>query len=116
MLDERVQSAVRYNLFYGDKGAGRVGIDISEKFGFDEPFTIGWARSIRKSDVLYYLSYHELSKLGDNDGCGSVYGRTLWGPWVKIYVAYFKIISVTMLHGEFLREAKLYISEYIEGE
>ncbi|MBE6531389.1 MAG: hypothetical protein E7679_04800 [Ruminococcaceae bacterium] len=107
------QSCKRYLELYGDD---RIGINVRTKYGVLEPYLVYWAESVKPNNKIpYHIARQELDKLSDNNGCGTVYGRTQWGPYCKLICAFYKVISIRILEGQDSRECKRYMHEILEG-
>ena len=88
------EAARRYVKLYADERF--VGVDVNSRLGSAEPFTVIWAKKYRKETVApYHLSYSQLNKL--ESGCGEVYGRTEYGPFLKMKLLYYRVIRIEVV-------------------
>ncbi len=91
-----------------------IGIDASAR-GPSEPFYMRWNElAVWKHKYPIYLTYGQLSEL--LGGARAVYGRTQWGPWLRIFTFKYEVTSILRLEGAELEECERIIKKELEGE
>lgn len=71
----------------------RYDYNSKTKFGAFLPYVIYQKKDFKKQ-IPFHISSEDFFRLKDAWGTGKVYGKTPWGPWLRLHVFRFIIIGI----------------------